>query len=79
MRAYLDEGMMLCLDKDNKDDFDVDIKTALITVLNDFYLYTPKNRTLRAPWVGTIFSTMVMGRKVSVLRHISTSIITMDR
>ena len=36
VREYLDEGVMLCLDKDNKDDFNVDIKTALITVLNNF-------------------------------------------
>ena len=41
--TWLDDGVVACLDKNNKDGFDM-----------DFYLNTPWNSFLRKPWVGNV-------------------------
>ena len=40
-----------------------------------FSLHTPWNRFLGGPWVGNVYSTMVICRKLSGLRPMSTSFI----
>ena len=45
----LDEVVVACLDKNNQDGFYLDLS-----------FHTPWNRFLRKPWVGNVYSTMII-------------------
>ena len=47
--VLFDESVVACLDKNNKDDFDV-----------DFSLHTPWYRFSRKPWVDNVWFTVVI-------------------
>ena len=63
--ACLDEGVVACLYKNDRDNFDV-----------DFSMHTPGNIFLRRPLVGYVFFTTVICRKFGALIPIFTSVIS---
>ena len=52
--------------------------TASMTVFNNLSSPAPRKSILRGPRWGTVFSTTVMGRKVSDLQPMYTSLINMN-
>ena len=63
--SFFDEGVLACLDKNNKDCF-----------LDLFSMNTSGNSFLSKPWVGNVLSAMVIYRKLAGVRPITTSVIT---
>ena len=67
--ACLDECVVGCLDKNNRDKFYLDIRHSLDDFLDIFYSLPLWDIFLKETWVSNIYSTMVILRKVAVLIH----------
>ena len=63
--ACFEEGVLELLNKNNKDD-----------LIEIFSIHTPWNKFLRKPWVGNVYSTMVICRKLADVIPMTTSVIT---
>ena len=70
--------VMACLYEYNKGDFDVDKINSFHEFLNHFSSPTPRKIILRGTCWGNALFTMVMGKKVTGLRPMSTSLVTMN-